>query len=563
MTTNKIMLECPACGYKTPYLQPLPACPNCKSEWLEASYPYKQVREVMLKKLGQRPFKMWRYRELMPLRVDSNIVTMDEGGTPLIYASNLAQMMGRPHIYIKDERQGPTGSFKDRQASLAVSVMKETGVSEVVVASTGNVAISYSAYCARVGIRVWAFLNSMVPPAKMREVALYGAEVIKVTGTYDQAKQMAAAFAERKGLHLDRGIRSFAQRESMKALAFEIAEQLGAIFGPEMPGMQPPFRAPDWYIQSISGGLGPVGVWKGFEELKQMGLIDKMPRIANIQVEGCAPIVNSFRAGLEEAEPVLVPQTRVITLATGNPGAAYPALRRITLASNGAMEAVSDEEAFRAMHVMAKMDGVSMESAAGVAFAGLFKLISQQMIQPDDIVIVNCSGHTVPVEVELLGEAWAHSVAAPESVTPMPIVEQEGLIAALERLDERVKSIAIVDDNPNAVRLLKRILQARGKYIIHEAYGGREGLSIIRSERPDLVLLDLMMPELDGFGVMEAMKAEKALQNIPVIVISALSPQELTPVKRKQLADQVKVMLQKGAYTDLDLLEDIIKEVLE
>jgi threonine synthase len=210
------------------------------------------------------------------------------------------------------------------------------------------------------------------------------------------------------------------------------------------------------------------------------------------------------------------------------------------------------------------MDGISMEPAAGVAFAGLLKLISQQIIQPKDIVAINCSGHTIPVEAELLGEAWARSVEAPEAIpSPKPIIQREGLVAALERLDERVKSIAIVDDNPNAVRLLKRILQARGKYIIHEAYGGREGLSIIRSERPDMVLLDLTMPEMDGFAVLEAMKSDERLQNIPVIVISALSSQELAPSKRRQLADQVKVMLQKGAYTDLDLLENIIEEVLD
>jgi threonine synthase len=545
---NRVTLECPACGYTEPYLQPLPACPQCKGDWIVA-----------------RPFTMWRYRELLPLRVDSNIVTMGEGGTPLLHAENVSQMMGCPHLYVKDERQGPTGSFKDRQASLAISVMKETGINEVVVASTGNVAISYSAYCARAGIKLWTFLTSLVPPEKMREVALYGTEVIKVTGTYDQTKAMAVSFAERKGLHLDKGIRSFAARESMKTVAFEVAEQVGTQFGGSVPGTPLPYRAPDWYVQAISGGLGPVGVWKGFEELYQMGLIDKMPRIASIQVEGCAPFVHSFRANLDTPEPVPVPKTRIITLATGYPGAAYAPLRKITLASGGTMELVSDEESFRAMHMLAKMDGISMESAAGTAFAGVFKLISKQIIKPEDIIVVNCSGHTAPVDASLLGDAWAQDIAAPaaEPQQPAPVIEQEGLLAALEHLDDRVKSIAVIDDNPNAVRLLKRILQARGKYIIYEAYGGREGLSIIRSERPDLVLLDLMMPELDGFGILEAMKADENLRHIPVIVVSAISKQDMTPSERKQLAGQVEILLQKGSYMDLDLLQDILKEVLD
>ncbi len=560
--SNQVMLECTACGYTEPYLQPLPACPQCGGEWLEARYPYAELRNTLPEKLPARPLTMWRYRELLPLRVDSNIITMGEGGTPMLHADNLSLMMGCPHLYAKDERQGPTGSFKDRQASLAISVMKETGISEVVVASTGNVAISYSAYCARAGIKLWAFLTSMVPAVKMHEVALYGTEVIKVTGTYDQAKEMAATFAERRGLHLDKGIRSFTARESMKTVAFETAEQLGAIFGPEVKNSPIPFRTPDWYIQAISGGLGPVGVWKGFDELRRMGFTKKMPRMASIQVEGCAPFVRSFWGNLEKPQPVPEPKTRIITLATGYPGAAYGPLRQLTLESGGVMEIVSDEEGYRAMHVMAKMDGISMEPATGVAFAGLFKLISQQVIRPQDLVVVNCSGHTAPVDAELLGETWAHDVQAPAAVTT-PIIQEEGLVAALERLDERVKSIAIIDDTPEAVRLLKRILQARGQYIIYEAFGGREGLSIIRSERPDLVLLDLMMPEMDGFAVLEAMKADETLRNIPVIVVSAFSPQELTPAKRKQLAGQVEILLRKGTFGDLDLLEGIIKEVLD
>jgi threonine synthase len=117
---------------------------------------------------------MWRYRELLPLVDDSNRITMGEGGTPLLHLKNLGLMLGCPNLYLKDERQGPTGSFKDRQASLAISVMKEQNIREAVVASTGNVAIAYSAYAAQAGIKLWAFLTSSVPADKMREVALYG-----------------------------------------------------------------------------------------------------------------------------------------------------------------------------------------------------------------------------------------------------------------------------------------------------------------------------------------------------------------------------------------------------
>jgi threonine synthase len=566
---NRLDLECSSCSYRAPYLQPLVVCPRCGKPWFEARYPYDELHNTLPALLRERAFNMWRYRELLPLRNESNRVSMGEGGTPLVRLDNLALMMGRPNLFAKDERQGPTGSFKDRQASLAVSVMKENGINEVVVASTGNVAISYSAYCARASIKLWAFLSSLVAAEKMREVALYGTEVVKITGTYDQAKEVAATFAERKGLYLDRGIRSFAARESMKTLAFEICEQMGAMFGPEVPHCTMPMRAPDWYFQAISGGLGPVGVWKGFCELREMGFIRRLPRLACIQAEGCAPIVNSFRAGLEAPQDVLEPKTHIITLATARPGEAYAPLRRAVIESDGVMETVTDEESYRAMHALAKMEGISMEAATGATFAGLFKLISAQIIKPEDVVIVNCSGHTLPVQEELLGQAWSRSVdvstplkgvlgtghprAAAAPVPPL-VPQEEGLLAALERLDERVKSVAIIDDDPNAVRLLKRILQVRGQYILHEATNGREGLEVIRRERPDLVLLDLYMPDLDGFGLLQVMKEDETLHDIPVIVVSA---KELSPNERKRLAGQVQALLQKGNFSDQDLLRDI------
>ena len=520
-------LTCAQCGYQEPFEKPLERCPRCGGDWLDVEYDYEGIARLWPEVLRERPFDMWRYRELLPLRDDAHRVTMGEGGTPLLHAPNLGMMLSAPHIYVKDERQGPTGSFKDRQASLSISVLKELGVTEAVVASTGNVAISYSAYSALAGIKMWAFLTSLVPPEKMREVALYGTEVVKVTGTYDQTKRVAAEFARRQGLHVDRGIRSIAARESMKTVAFEIAEQLPLFLG----SGSTPWRAPDWYIQSVSGGMGPVGVWKGYQELMRMGLVDRMPRLACIQAEGCAPMVRSFQKGLEKAEPVLRPRTRVITVATGNPGPAYTFLARVVREHGGAFEAVSDEETFRAMHVMAKLDGISMEPAAAMAFAGLFKLLSKGVIQRDEVVVVNCSGHTFPVEKHLLGEDWARTVEAPAM--------EDGLLGSLEQLDRQVR----------------RILQARGDYQVFEAHDGRSGIELIRRERPDVILLDLMMPEVDGFGVLEALREDEDLAGIPVIVVTA---KELTPGERARLSGQIRMLLQKGTFTDEELLREVL-----
>ncbi len=559
--SKKIWAECPNCNYREQLGRPLLACPSCGGQWIDVRYDYSPLKAGFADLLKTRPFGMWRYWELLPLQNPANILSMGEGGTPLLHATNLGMMLGRPNIYVKDERQGPTGSFKDRQASLAISFMKEEGITEAVVASTGNVAISYSAYSALAGIKLWTFLTSSVPADKMREVALYGSEVIKVTGTYDQTKQVAADFAEHKGLHLDRGIKSFAAKESMKTVAYEIAEQLGRVLGaeplPQSPitGLQTPkFAAPDWYIQAVSGGLGPVGVWKGFKELYDMGFLDRLPKLALVQASGCAPMTSSFKKGLEVAEPVTNPQTIITTVATGYPGLAYTHLRQIMLEHGGLFEAVSDDEGFRAMHVMAKMDGLSMEPAAGLAFAGLFKLVGSGVIKPDDVVVVNCSGHTFPVEKHLLGDTWSRSLDASEAARAEST--EEGLLTSLDSLDTRVHRIAIIEDDDDARRLLRRVLQARGEYQIYEAAGGREGIEIVRRHRPDLVLLDLMMPEVDGFEVLDTIRADPELADTRIIVITAKT---LTASERRRLSDQIELLLQKGSFLDDDLLEEILE----
>jgi threonine synthase len=499
---------------------------------------------------------LWRYRDLLPIRNPANIVSLGEGWTPLIQAHNLGLLLGHDHIFIKDERQGPTASFKDRQAAIAISVMKEAGVKEAVVASTGNVAIAYAAFCARAGIKLWTFVTSSVPAEKMREVALYGAEVIKVAGTYDQCKQVATEFAQSKGIYLDKGIRAISAKEAMKTLAFEVAEQLGAIRGGSdytMPNPgRFPWQAPDWYLQSVSGGLGPVGVIKGFRELKAMGLIDKVPKLAIFQVAGCAPMVNAFHKGSPVALDVENPITDIATLATGRPGEAYQVLRDIIREHGGTMEIVTDAEAFRALHVLAKMDGFSVEPATGVTFAGLFNLIHQGIIGRDETVVVNCSGHTFPVEKHIVGEHHTRDMVLAGSAAARG--REEGLVTALEELDDRVQRIAIIEDNPDATRLIRRILQAQGEFLIEEATNGLDGLDLIRRTRPNLVILDLMMPGIDGFGVVEAMKEDTSLQDIPIIVITAKT---LTPNEKRWLDSQVDGLWEKGSFMDVDLLSHI------
>lgn len=551
------VLKCLDCGHVAPYFPTSTSCPRCGSQWREAEYDYETLAKTLPLQLQGRPFDLWRYRELLPVRNTNPSLKLGEGGTPLIQAINLGMMLGTPNLYIKDERQGPTGSFKDRQAAVTIAALKEAGITEMVAASTGNVAISYSAYASRAGVKLWAFVTSLVPAVKMREIALYGSQVVKVTGSYDQAKQVAAEFARQRNLYQDLGARTITSIEAMKTIAFEIAEQLTSLQGTPSSnnghnGHAPVWRAPDWYVQAISGGMGPLGVYKGFRELHRMGLIDKIPAIAAIQTEGCAPMVESFKQGLEAAIPVASPRTHIETLATGDPGRTYTLLRQHVLETGGTFESVSDEEAFRAMHVLAKMEGISTEPAAAVAFAGLFKLVRAGQIKPTETIIVNCTGHTMPAEELVLGSNWSRNVEFPErkSLTP-----QEGLLSALNQVaPNRFPRVAIIDDTAEARRLIRRILQSQGDFTIFEAPNGKEGLDLIRRELPDLIILDLMMPEMDGFAVMDALKADQETAQIPVIVATA---KELTPHEKERLGTQIQALMQKGDFLNDEFLQEV------
>lgn len=552
MSSTRIA-ECLDCGHQAPYSPKAPACPQCGSEWREARYDYQTLAHSLLPKLAGRPFDLWRYRELLPVTSPNPDLSLGEGGTPLFRATNLGMMLGNSNIYIKDERQGPTHSFKDRQAAVSIAALKEAGINELVLASTGNVAISYSAYAARAGIRLWVFLTSLVPAVKMRETALYGAQVVKVTGSYDQAKKTAAEFARQRGLYLDQGARSIPCIESMKTIAFETSEQLTSLLG--APQTTVPWRTPDWYIQSISGGMGPLGVLKGYDELKQMGWIDRYPKFGLIQVDGCAPMVHAWKQGKDTAQAVAVPRTLIHTLATGDPGRTYTLLRKKILEkSDGYFEMVSDEEAFRAMHFLAKMEGLSVEPAAAVAVAGVIKMVRAGVIKSTETVMINCTGHTMPVERNILGEGWSKDLSR-LGADEMEESKEEGLLAALSKVGiDRFPRIAIVDDNPDVRRLIRRILQSQGNYTLFEATNGREAIELARKERPNLMILDLMMPEMDGFAVMDALQADADTADIPVIVVTA---KELTPAEKERLRGHIQSLMQKGEFLSDDLLDEV------
>lgn len=551
--TKQIILECSYCHSMTPLSTFEGACPECGETLVEARYDHQNFDvDAWLKDLKNRPANLWRYHEVLPIYDTDNIVSLKEGGTPLIKSRRLAATLGLKHLYLKDERQGPTGSFKDRQATVAISALVEKGVDEVVVASTGNVAIAYSAYGARAGIHLWAFFPQLTPNDKMREAALYGAEIIKTTGNYDQTKQLAASFAHNKGIFLDKGIKSVAAIEAMKTMAYEIAEQLGNEFH---DGEK--WRAPDWFLQGVSGGMGPIGVGKGFREMLDFGITDSMPAMGLIQSSGCAPMVEAFNRNQRVATPVEDSKTIIATLATGSPGRAYEVLYDYVGEYGGHFTSASDEEAFQAIRILAQQDGLSVEPATGVTFAGLFRMVREGVIKPDDVVVVNVSGHTLPVETRILGEQWQKLVDLSETPTA-PKVPEAGLMSVVHNMPGKLKRVVIIEDNEAAARLMSRLLEGRENCEVYLAHNGAAGLNIMREINPDLVITDLMMPDVDGFTVINTMKSDDDLAHIPIVVVSA---KELTVQEQQFLDNNIDMLLQKGSFIDDAFVEQIINKL--
>jgi len=373
----RVRLGCPRCGHEVAYTVLQDVCGACGAEWLNLVYRGVTRDDIIQNKDPLGRTSMWRYRNLLPVIDDRNIVSMGEGVTPLLRVDRLGARLGLRNLYIKDERGSATGSFKDRAASICISKWIELGVSEMALSSTGNVAAAFAAYGARAGMRLWIFMPQKVNETKFTEVLFYGHHVIRVEGNYDQAGVLARRFAQENNIPADAGIRSPLRRESMKTLAYEIAEDLG-------------WEVPDWYVQAVSGGIGPLSVWKGFRELYELGVTRKMPKIACIQASGCAPMAHAFELDSEEIMEVL-PHTEIETLTTGRP-AGYPLVYDVVKKSGGHICSVADDDAFAAQEMLAQEEGVFAESAAAVATAGAIRMAREGLIKPDETVVTVCSG---------------------------------------------------------------------------------------------------------------------------------------------------------------------------
>jgi threonine synthase len=267
-------------------------------------------------------------------------------------------------------------------------------------------------------------------------------------------------------------------------------------------------------------------------------------------------MVKAFKAGKDTAEPE-IPDTCIIILSTGDPGKSYTYIWNLTQQFGGTMESVTDAEAFAAMRSLAKSEGMAVEPATAVAFAGLEKMLKNKMIGSEEIVVVNCTGHTFPVEKHVLGDQWAVDIHLSEGQAAVP---REGLQAALENLDEKATTVLLVDDNDDDALLIRRLLERRKQYRIFHAKDGWEGLSQARQKMPDLIVTDLTMPGIDGFGLVEELKLDPRTKNIPIVVVSA---KDITPEERKRLNGHIEAVYQKGSLPPQKFVEQVVQVIEE
>jgi threonine synthase len=266
-------------------------------------------------------------------------------------------------------------------------------------------------------------------------------------------------------------------------------------------------------------------------------------------------MVRAFKAG-EETAVAVMPDTRIIILATGDPGKSYTYVRQLIQEFGGTMESVTDAEAYGCMRTLAKSEGMAVEPAAAVAFAGFEKIMRQGLIGKDETVVINCTGHTFPVEKHVILEEEMVDVSLSENQTSVP---REGLQAALANLDEKTTSILIVEDSEDDALLIQRLLSGRKAYRIFHAKDGLEGLAQSRTLRPDLIVADLMMPNLDGFGLVEELRRDPRTREIPIVVVSA---KDISSEERQRLNGHIEAVYQKGSLQSRKFVEQVI-QVLE
>ncbi len=371
--------RCTICGKEYPYGPELMTCPSCGEKGiLDIVFDYKEVKKTLNFESLQadRDNSMWRYRALMPLKGEGLSKFLRIGWTPLYESLRLGDQLGVRKLYIKDDGINPTASLKDRASGVAVAKALELGYDTICCSSTGNAASSCAGNAARMGLKTVIFVPERAPKGKVAQLLIFGANVISVKGDYRQTFELSKAAIDKWGFYnRNAGINPILT-EGKKTVALEIAEQLH-------------FQPTDWVAVSVGDGCTIGGVYNGFHDLFELGMIDRIPKILGVQSLGCCPFVD---AANNHRDLVPTPENTIAdSIAVGVPRNPRKALRAVQN-SGGRWIAVSDDEILAAMRLLGRTEGVFGEPAGVTATAGVKRACEEGIIKPDETVTVISTG---------------------------------------------------------------------------------------------------------------------------------------------------------------------------
>src|SRR5690242_5740384 len=379
---NVTHLECALCGLEHEARLLHNLCTACGKPLL-VRYDLERAKMFLNKQsLAARRPDIWRYREVLPVENDNNIVSLGEGWTPLLRATRLARRVGIQDVFIKDESQNPTQSFKARGMATAVSMAKELGVTKLAVPSAGNAAGALAAYAARAGLEAFIFMPRDTPRANVVECEQTGAHVTLMDGLITDCGAEVGRRKEAEGWFDVSTLKEPYRVEGKKTLGYELAEQLD-------------WKLPDVIIYPTGGGTGLIGMWKAFDEMEQMGWIgSKRPRMVTVQAAGCAPIVRAFEAGKRFADEF--PNAATTASGLRVPKAIGDFLIIDALhTSGGTAIAVTDDELIAATKEIGAAEGIFCAPEGAACLPALKKMMNDGLVKSDERVVLFNTGSGV------------------------------------------------------------------------------------------------------------------------------------------------------------------------
>lgn len=410
MMKHVLGAKCIRCGREWEASPDITTCPACGG-MLDIQYDYAAIaKEVSHETMAHRTEQsMWRYMEYLPVLGKGQRPKLRVGWSPFYQADRLAEVLGLKTLYIKDDGVNPTASLKDRASAMAVVKAEEAGAEIIACSSTGNAASSLAGNAAAAGFPTYIFVPSRAPKGKVSQLMIFGAHVISVKSSYEDTFKLSQQAIEKYGWYNRNAAINPYLMEGKKTVALEIAEQLN-------------WKMTDYVALSVGDGCTIAGVWKGFRDLYETGMIDRLPRLISVQAEGCCPL-NRAIAQNKPWEP-MEENTLADSIAVGVPRNAEKALRAIR-ASNGVVVNVSDEEILAAAKLLGRTCGVFGEPAGVTGTAGVKKALELGLIPPDASVVSIVTGNGLkdtPNAIKAAGE--------PIAIDP----DMQQLLAVMDRL---------------------------------------------------------------------------------------------------------------------------------